>query len=339
MAEFQPIADIDRTRVRDAHDQFRAPRLWEAFPRVKVHAPDTARRIQGYRLDDLRDGVLNAALPSWKAGEQRPPARRPGEKTVTITETLGFSTEPVGQRADKSFESRFAYYQQKAPHHLDEVHRQMDVIVASYLINGTYFTTKAYTGAGVLDAMAATTIPDRDYNKALRGAGLRAYATQMADMKLLCCMDAEVARILSGYVVYSGRGVASLKPTFQEMSSFKTAFEEVHGCELFIYDAVYESARRGTTSSRANIMSGALWFGLVDSRMTFDLTTGDDAEGPDGALAIAVAEEPTVTTWGPEGGDKFEYFAADADMQILTPRYTSDSATFGIFYPTAVNFT
>ena len=342
MSEFQPIEAHTRDRVRAMHDQSRLPRLHEMVPHVQVWPVDTSRSIAGYKLDRLSDPLVQVSLDNWDKGDNPGGADKINEDEVTLGALQGFKAKNRKKVMSANFDSRFAYFSQRGPELLDEVHRMYDLRVASTLVNTSAFSTEAWSGTGALDTRASDHLPSKDINNFLRSTGVRRLATQMSSsVKLVAIMDAEVATILQDFTVYSGRGSDSNNPQHQDFRMFRNAFGMTHSIapdDVKVHEAVYDSAREGQTSSRANIHNGVLWIGLVDRNQSFDLTAGDDAEGPDGGIAMQVAYEPYLKSWFDEG-EEMEYYSAAGSMGVLTPRYTGSSLETGIFFPASQNFT
>lgn len=339
MGDMQLIEGVDRDRVKAAHDQSARPVLWRMGPHVKVFVPETHRRIQGYKLDDLRDALVEVSLDAYKRGQQ-PAAEVPTrEVDVTITETHGFQSPTKGQTTDVSFDDRFAYFEKKSIIGLDLCDRQMDLKVATLLTDTAVFSTETWTGTGKLSTRASDHTPDLDINNKLQSVGVRSYEGQLSDLEMVAIMHSEVMRALQGYVVYSGRGVASLKPTIQEMDDFRQSFGVAHGIKpenIMWFDAVYNASRRGVTTSRAVVGNGLLWIGLVSKQKSFDLTTNENTEGPDGAWAVAVSDEPWLHSFLESAATKESHFAA-VDAKPYAPRDSSDSIELGIFFPASEN--
>ena len=355
MSGYAPIVSTDRTMVRDTYDQSRVPRLWEIFPRVKIWSYSTSKKIASYRLPALNDGLVRAGLPSWMPGQQPPPPNTPGEGAVTVAQTDGHHTRPDSNPVDKAFDMRFKRFRKKAPRHLDQCHRQIDISLSAALISSSNSVSSSFPGTGALDAPHASHRPDVNINTALRTNSIRDYQHYQGVYKLCAVMDTEVARVLARHPAYSGRyvlgsalggadggsiaggstGLAAQMP----MPEFRAAFKAAHGLdEVYLVDGIYDSADEGVTSSISRIHSGLLWIGLLDAQSAHDLTTGDDAEGPDGAFAIALAQEPDTQVWVPPG-TRMEYFGAFCEFKVITPRVSSDSLKMGIYYASSEIFT
>lgn len=357
MSNFVPIADTDRVTVREPYEQRRTPTLWERFPKVRVHTYRTGNKSASYRLPSLDDGLLHGRAPDWRSGEAPPTPKSPGEATVTIADLLSKHTEPDAHAMNMALEQRLKRYRNKAPRHLDQLYRDADIELKSYLTSSTYFSSETFTG-GALDVPVGAHQPDLDINSSLRSTAdsvdLRAYQHYNGTYRMVAVMDSEVARVLARHSCYSGRyvvgsalggsdggaisGGTTGTPAQMPMAAFAAAFKDVHGLDAVeIVDGIYDSADQGETSSITRIHSGLLWIGLLD---TGDYDLIDDTDGPDGALAIALSDPgmPEDRSWFDNASD-MEYFGARFEYGVITPRYTADSLKLGVFWPSSEIFT
>lgn len=339
MPDFAPITSQDRITVRDAHNNSRKALARDVLPKVRVYPQDSKKKITGYKLSDLKDGIVQEQLPRWRRGQRRPNPRGPGEASVTLNELEGYSTEPDGKTKDTSFDDRFRYFNNQAERHLAECDDQIEMRIASVMTSTTYFNQESFSsGTGALDTMNADHQPDVDINNNLRENGIRDYESRIPGLKLVCVLDKECARVLAPYEVYSGRGTASLLPRTMPYAELAAAMMEVHGFkDIVVLERFYDANVEGEALSQTRIFDGVMWIGLVSEQMEFDLTM-EDGEGPDGSIALSMTYEPDVDSWTDDEA-KFEYFAADTEFAVQTPRFSSDTLKLGDFYPAAQFFT
>lgn len=361
MTVHAPIASVDRIEVRDDYNQTRRRRLHDIFPKSKVHAKKTGKKIGTYRLPKLGNALVSGDGVSYFEGEPGPQPRPPGEGTVTISDPTGKSTNREDHYVDAPETERFQRYASKIPRHYDQCHRFIDISLVSYLTSSTYFTTESFTGPD-LDDYLATAHPDVDINQKLRVTSdsvrlrdLQGLMSPGGNLELWCVMDAEVARVLSRHPCYAGSsfigtgvgdgtsgtqfGNTTGQPSYMPMGLFGSVFKNVHGFDKveIVESSLYNSARAGQTEVIASITNGLLWMGIVDTG-SYDLTT--TGEGPDGAIAILMPEPmgPQDNLWHPQDGSKLECYAAHVEYTLVTPRYSSDAVKYGIYWDSTTIF-
>ena len=225
----------------------------------------------------------------------------------------------------------------KVPMLLSEAYQGIDKELYTFLQGnfGALKTFKRANGtdpAGVaLDKPAGTnpaTQPDIDINEALRP--LRVYAG-MQGMRLEAWMSPNVAQVLSRQAVYTGAGTGSAVASQLVYEEFIRRFKAIHMLDqVVVSDVSSDTVLPGQTSAPAYIHNALLWFGLVDRRGAFDLTSEESADSPDGAIVIGMSREPEVVQFELPGTET-QYYAGRTAYDIISPR----GATFGCtFTPT-----
>ena len=336
MATTYDVAPVDINVVGNSWTQTNRSRfLMDSVPMARVLDRRNGRSTTTYEIPDLDNALTKGNLLDWEPGQSLPVTKTIGSSDVTVT-PRGRSTRLLSDVTKRQGVHRFRDLENnKVPMLLSEAYQGIDKELFTFLTSAGFGSAKTFTqssgataAAPLEDYNAETTAaqPDKDINENLRA--LRVYAG-MQGMQLECWMDKVVAQVLSRHGAYTGAGTGSAIASQLLEDEFLRRFQAIHSLgAVKILDVSADSVRPGQPSSPALIHSGLLWFGLVDRRSSsFDLTSEQSGDSPDGAICLAMSREPEVVQFELPGTET-EYYAGRTAYDIISPR----GSAFGHFY-------
>ncbi len=299
-----------------------------------------------YKIPNFDNWLQKGQLHNWVPGQALPDQEQLNETQVTIT-PIGRSTRVMPRNADRPMENRWEDLRVNIiPGLLSQAYQGIDKEIAAFLANSSNFGQISLTGTGAMDTFATDQRPFWDLLK--QGvAPLRKYAASADFLKTVLRIDENVLDVFMSHFGFNPMGVGAAitsgtitdrafagGPSVTGRDAVISMFKQVLRLdEVFIHDAVGDTAKDGATSVPQELAYGLCWFGVEDRR-PWDLT-GKSPNGakPDGALQLAFARRPEVKSGIPELSEQ-ELFVARAEYQIFSPR----GAAWGKLLPVASIF-
>lgn len=333
----QDLVGVGESWVQRNEGSFLAPN----FPIANVLGIREGRSsAHTYDLPALANSLAKGVgLRDWNPGDAH------GQTSTINKVAVSFSTrhregDIITRPAKRSAPHALMDLNQNiVPIQLSKAWQQRDLELITLMTNASVFgTAKTFSGTGALDTFAADQKPDVDINNNL----MPMVKWRSLGFRLICVMSTHVMTILGRHPVYTGAGTGSAIAATLPRDEFRRRFLAAHPQvdDLILVDAVYDTARDGQTSAPRLIGNTVLWFGLVDARgSSFDLTSMDSMDRPDGAIILGQARPIEVVNWE-DPGSEVEYFAARADFGWYFPRANDASAAdFAHFYGASEIFT
>lgn len=328
------VAPVDINVVGNSWTQSnRSAFLMDSVPMARVLDRRNGRGSTTYEIPNLDNALQKGELLDWEPGQSLPVSQTIGSSDVTVT-PRGRTTRLLADVTNRQGLHRFRDLENnKVPMLLSEAYQGIDKQLFTFLTNNfgaeVQFTQANGTAAGAaLDRPNATNAavqPDIDINEALRP--LRIYAG-MQGMKLEAYMSSNVAQALARNGAYTGAGTGSAIASQILHEEFVRRFKAIHMLDdVVVSDVSSDTVLPGETSAPAFIHNALLWFGLVDRRGAFDLTSEESADSPDGAIVIGMSREPEVVQFELPGTET-QYYAGRTAYDIISPR----GANFGVIF-------
>jgi hypothetical protein len=282
-----------------------------------------------YDLGSLSNALLEGTnLRDWSPGIDPPSPGTLAESAVSFTVRIR-STQSIVRpmRRGQTMEHRFADLENNiVPIQLSKVYQAHDADIAAAMTNASLFQSFPFSGtAGEgLDQPSdyANQNPIKDIEDQL--ALLRPYAN-FAGLELRCYMSGKVASTLSTHAAITGAGVGSAVASGLPRQDFINRFSSILGCKTYVFDNLTNAAPLGDTPSIVETFgqdnsSSVLFFGLFDTRSaSFDLTSENTNDAPDGCLVWASSQDPRVDQYLDERKQVQEFWGR-CGYTIYSPR-------------------
>lgn len=291
--------------------------LWSKLPQVKCLSFRENIKDTTYRLPKLENFMGKGNI--WEPGDSIVAGRPLNSDPKTITCT-GISTDPRPVAMSKYNQNAFKDFENGGVVQglLGELYLLAERQLVAALRNTDIFgAATAFTGTGTYPlsnpAGYSGHTPDLDINNAI--ATIRAF--RGSRFKLVACMSENTKNILARHPSYSGN--YSSNASTLDTDEFVTRFKGVHSLdEVFVGNAVMNSAVDGETASYTSAQGQLLWIGLVDTRPADLSFQGSDAS-PDGGIQIAWGADPYVHDWEAPGSE-LRQFQGRMALSVFSPR-------------------
>lgn len=311
--------------------------LLDSVPTARVLDRRNGRGSTTYEIPNLDNALQKGALLDWEPGQSLPVSQTIGSTTKTLT-PRGRSTRLLTDVTNRQGLHRFRDLENnKVPMLLSEAYQGVDKELFTFLTtvgNWKDGTAKLFTKSGggtagsPLDSPEGANPvvqPDVDINNEIRS--LRVYAG-IQGMSLEAWMSPNVAMALARHGVYTGAGTGSAIASQLVHDEFMRRFKAIHMLDKVVVSGVSsDTANPGQASVPAFIHDSLLWFGLVDRRGAFDLTSEESGDAPDGSIVLAMSREPEVVQFELPGTET-QYYAGRTAYDIISPR----GSDFGVVF-------